>query len=168
MAANTDPASPRQPLASSPEPDALAPTPPADAEAPESRAGGERMDAAEEGRRARLRQVGLLIRQLPPIHHMPVWVVSEDLEELLSLSCPGPLLSGEVRCYGRVGCKSCLPHASKLNCAGCWLQHLEICGSLQDRLAGQQSSLAPPKFGKELLKHQLENWPGVVRAPRGR
>jgi len=56
---NSHPASPRPAEASSPEPDALmpAPPPPATVEVPESRAGGERMDAAEEGRRARLRQV---------------------------------------------------------------------------------------------------------------
>ena len=52
----------------SPEPDALAIPPPLAAaeKPPESRAGGERMDAAEEGRRARLRQVTLRVVFVPP------------------------------------------------------------------------------------------------------
>ena len=52
----------------SPEPDALALPPPTAAaeKPPESRAGGERMEAAEEGRRARLRQVSLRVAPVPP------------------------------------------------------------------------------------------------------
>jgi hypothetical protein len=54
--------SPHPAAGSSPEPDALTPAAPLEAEVPESRGGGERMDAAEEGRRARLRQVRVYAR----------------------------------------------------------------------------------------------------------
>jgi len=53
--------SPHPAAGSSPEPDALTPAAPPEAEVPESRGGGERMDAAEEGRRARLRQVVFML-----------------------------------------------------------------------------------------------------------